>query len=150
MPVNPTSEQIAALAAVAGTAADGPLVMLNLNRYRDRAAYEGDPPGGGSPDVSGREAYERYGQSALAKLAEVGGEVVWHAPATLTVIGDESDACDEVIAVRYPSAKAFLALALDPDIGAALAHRDAGLLRAALIRCDDGVTPLSARRPGSA
>jgi uncharacterized protein (DUF1330 family) len=138
MPVNPTSEQIAALGAIAGTDADGPLVMLNLNRYRDRAAYAADPPGGESPDVSGREAYERYGHTALAKLAELGGEIVWHAQATMTVIGDGSDACDEVIAVRYPSAAAFLALALDPEIGAALAHRDAGLERAALIRCDDG------------
>jgi hypothetical protein len=33
VPVNPTSDQIAALAAIAGTDADGPLVMLNLNRY---------------------------------------------------------------------------------------------------------------------
>ena len=56
MSVNPTREQLAAVAAVAGTEADGPLVMLNLNRYRERAAYEADPPGGGSPDVSGREA----------------------------------------------------------------------------------------------
>jgi uncharacterized protein (DUF1330 family) len=137
MPINPTSEQIAALAAVAGTEADGPLVMLNLNAYRERASYDGDPPGGGSPDVSGREAYERYGQTALALLARVGGEIVWHAPATLTVIGDESDSYDEVIAVRYPSAEAFLALALDPEVAAALAHRNAGLARAALIRCDD-------------
>jgi uncharacterized protein (DUF1330 family) len=136
MPVNPTSEQIAALTAIAGSDADGPLVMLNLNRYRDRAAYAGEPPGGGSPDVSGREAYERYGQTALAKLSELGGDIVWHAPATLTVIGDDSDRYDEVIAVRYPSAEAFLALALDPEIGTALAHRDAGLERAALIRCD--------------
>jgi uncharacterized protein (DUF1330 family) len=142
MPVNPTSEQIAAVTAIAGTEADGPLVMLNLNSYRDRAAYDGDPPGGGSPDVSGREAYERYGQTALALLARVGGEILWHAPATLTVIGDESDSYDEVIAVRYPSAEAFLALALDPEVGVALAHRDAGLERAALIRCDD--SPLQA------
>jgi uncharacterized protein (DUF1330 family) len=137
MPVNPTSEQIAALATIAGTDADGPLVMLNLNAYRARAEYHGDPPGGASADVSGREAYERYAQTALAVLARLGGEIVWHAPATLTVIGDESDSCDEVIAVRYPSAEAFLALALDPEIAAALPHREAGLERAALIRCDD-------------
>ncbi len=112
--------------------------MLNLNRYRERARYAVDPPGGGSPDVSGREAYERYGATALAVLTRVGGEILWHAPATMTVIGDESDRYDEVIAARYPSAQAFLDLALDPEIGIALAHRDAGLERAAVIRCDDG------------
>jgi uncharacterized protein (DUF1330 family) len=140
MPVNPTADQIASLTAIAGTDADAPLVMLNLNRYRNRAAYEGEPPGGGSPDVSGREAYERYGQTALEVLTRLGGQIVWYAPATLTVIGDDTDTYDEVIAVRYPSAEAFLALALDPEIGAALPHRNAGLERAALIRCDD--TPL--------
>ena len=52
MSVNPTREQLAAVAAVAGTEADGPLVMLNLNRYRERAAYEADPPEEGPRDVS--------------------------------------------------------------------------------------------------
>lgn len=137
MPVNPSREQLAALGALADSDADGPLVMLNLNRYRERAAYEGDPPGGGSPDVSGREAYGRYGEVALRVLARVGGEILWHAPATMTVVGDESDSYDEVIAARYPSARAFLELALDPEIGEALAHRDAGLTRAAILRCDD-------------
>lgn len=137
MPVNPSREQLAAIGALADSDADGPLVMLNLNRYRERAAYEGDPPGGGSPDVSGREAYGRYGEVALKVLGRVGGEIVWHAPATMTVVGDDSDAYDEVIAARYPSARAFLELALDPEVGEALAHRDAGLERAAILRCDD-------------
>jgi hypothetical protein len=136
MAVNPTAAQIQALQKIAGSDADGPLVMLNLNTYRERAAYDGDPPGGATAEVSGRSAYERYGQVALRVLGQVGGEIMWHAAATLTVIGDDGDGCDEVIAVRYPSAAAFLELALDPDIMAALPHRDAGLERAKLIRCD--------------
>jgi uncharacterized protein (DUF1330 family) len=147
MPVNPSQEQIAAVAALAGTAADGPLVMLNLNRYRPRAMYAAEPPGGVSPDVSGHEAYERYGMTALKVLARVGGEIVWSTRATITVVGDYSDQCDEVLAVRYPSAEAFLALAMDPDVVAALPHREAALERAAIIRCDDRSGPLVGR-PG--
>ena len=139
MAVNPTPEQLEAVAAIARGDRDGPLVMLNLNRYRERAAYAAEPPGGGSPDVPGREAYERYGASALVVLARVGGEVLWQARATLTVIGGER--WDEVIAVRYPSARAFLELALDPEVAAALPHREAGLERADLIRCDDAASP---------
>jgi uncharacterized protein (DUF1330 family) len=135
MPVNPSAEQIEALTALARSPDDGPLVMLNLNRYRTRAAYDAEPPGGGSADVSGHEAYQRYGMTALKVLTRVGGEIVWSTHATMTVVGDESDACDEVIAVRYPSAQAFLDLALDPELAAALPHRDAGLERAAIIRC---------------
>jgi uncharacterized protein (DUF1330 family) len=144
VPVNPSGDQIAALGSLAGTADDGPLVMLNLNRYRERAAYAVDPPGGGPAAVSGHEAYQRYGITALKVLARVGGEILWSTQATMTVVGDDSDVCDEVIAVRYPSARAFLALALDPELEAALPHRDAGLERAAIIRCDEGAAPLFA------
>jgi uncharacterized protein (DUF1330 family) len=119
MAVDPTAEQIAALQAIAGTDADRPLVMLNLNTYRDRAEYE------------------RYGQVALEVLERVGGSILWAAPAMMTVIGGDGEGCDEVIAVRYPSAQAFLDLALAPEILAALPHRQAGLQRAVLIRCDD-------------
>ena len=49
----PSPEQLAAIAAYRP---DGPFVALNLNRYRDRAAY---PAGTPDADVSGREAYLR-------------------------------------------------------------------------------------------
>jgi len=139
MPVNPTSDQIAAISAVAGTAGDGPLVMVNLNRYRERAAYESTPPGGGSAEVTGHEAYDRYSATAVPKLLSLGGEVLWYTQSTMTVIGDESDLYDEVITVRYPSAQAFLDYALDPEVMIALAHRTAGLERSALICCEVGV-----------
>jgi uncharacterized protein (DUF1330 family) len=139
MPINPTQQQIDAVAALGD---EGPLVMLNLNRYREHAAYPGEPPGGGSADVTGHEAYLRYGLTALKVLARVGGEILWSTQATLTVVGDDSDRWDEVIAVRYPRAQSFLALALDPELSAALPHREAGLERAAIIRCDDRGGPL--------
>ena len=44
----------------------------------------------------------------------------------MTVIGDESDRYDEIIAVWYPSLAAFSALATDPGILEARAHRLAG------------------------
>jgi uncharacterized protein (DUF1330 family) len=121
--VEPTEDQLAALAGIARSPDDGPLVMLNLNTYRDR------------------EAYGRYGEVALRVLERVGGRILWHAEAHSAVIGDERDACDEVIAVWYPSAAAFLQLATDPEIVEARADRVEGLERAALIRCAAGPEP---------
>ena len=46
-----------ALEAMAGGDPDEPVVMLNLLRYRDVAQ-----PGHGVDGLSGREAYEVYGQ----------------------------------------------------------------------------------------
>jgi uncharacterized protein (DUF1330 family) len=140
-PVEPGKEQLAALAAVAGGPDDGPVVMLNLNRYRERALYEADPPGGGTRDVSGREAYERYGEVALEVLERVGAKILWHTEVQGTVIGDAASEFDEVIAVWYPSLTAFVSLATAPEVLVARADRIAGLERAALIRCASGPEP---------
>ena len=138
MPVEPDRDQMAEVAALAGADGDGPVVMLNLNRYRERAQYQGDPPGGGSPDVPGRDAYVRYAEVAEQVLDRVGGRVLWHTTSSGTVIGEDSDVYDEIIAVWYPSVAAFAALATDPETLEARAHRLAALERATLIRCVSG------------
>lgn len=142
MPIEPDQQQLAAIAEGAGGAGDRPVVMLNLNRYRERAAYEAEPPDGADPQIGGREAYARYAAVATATLERVGGRVLWYTQAAQTVIGDDSDRYDEVIAVWYPSREAFLALATDAEILAALPHRRAGLERAALICCESGAEPV--------
>jgi uncharacterized protein (DUF1330 family) len=124
MPVEPSSEQIADLQAIAGGPDDGPVVMLNLNRYRDPAAYA------------------RYGEVAQRVLERVGGRVLWHAPVTGTVIGDGEERFDDVIAVWYPSAAAFLQLAGDPELLEARDHRLEGLERAAILRCGAADEPV--------
>jgi uncharacterized protein (DUF1330 family) len=124
MPVEPSTEQIAEMRAIAGGPDDGPLVMLNLNRYRDPAAYA------------------RYGEVAQRVLERVGGRVLWHAPVTGTVIGDGEERFDDVIAVWYPSAAAFLQLAGDPELLGARDHRLEGLERAAILRCGAADEPV--------
>jgi uncharacterized protein (DUF1330 family) len=142
MPIEPDEQQFAEVAGLASGEADRPVVMLNLNRYRERAEYEDEVPGGLSADVSGREAYNRYGEVAV--LARLGGRVLWHSESKLTVVGDGSDRYDEVLAVWYPSLAAFVALATDPEILAARAHRSAGLEQATLICCESGAEPVLA------
>jgi uncharacterized protein (DUF1330 family) len=115
MPIEPTPEQLAELAE----APDEPIVMLNLNRYKDRAAYD------------------RYGAVAVKALERVGGRVLWFSSAAQTVIGEDGDRYDEVIAVQYPSPSAFLDFTQDPEVVAALAHRRDALEKAVIIRCDE-------------
>jgi uncharacterized protein (DUF1330 family) len=136
MPIEPDEQQFAEVAALAGSDADGPVVMLNLNRYHERAAYRDEVPGDTSADVSGHEAYMRYGVVASAVLDRLGGRILWHTESKRTVIGDDTDRYDEVIAVWYPNLAAFVALATDPELLSARAHRIAGLQRAALICCE--------------
>jgi uncharacterized protein (DUF1330 family) len=124
MPVEPDPEQVREMQEIAESDSDGPIVMLNLNRYRDR------------------EAYARYGEVALRVLERVGGRILWHAEIQGTVIGEGEERFDDVIAVWYPSAAAFLALATDPETLEARADRVEGLERAAILRCDASSEPV--------
>jgi uncharacterized protein (DUF1330 family) len=124
VPVEPDEQQLTEVSGIAGTEADAPIVMLNLNRYRDR------------------EAYYRYAAVAATVLERVGGRVLWHTQAQGTVIGNQSDIYDEVIAVWYPSVAAFIALVTDSDLLAARQDRADGLERAALIRCAASAEPV--------
>ncbi len=134
MPVVPTPEQIAALSR---PGADGPIVMVNLLKYHDRAAYSADRPEA-KENLSGREAYRRYGTVALQHVTAAGGRVVWAGPQKLVVIGDETNEWDDVVCVFYPSRKAFLAMIANQDYLAAHHHREAALERAALLCCEAG------------
>lgn len=124
MPVEPTPEQIAEMQAIADGPDDRPLVMLNLNRYRDSAAYT------------------RYGEAAQRVLERVGGRILWHAPVNGTVIGEGEERFDDVIAVWYPSATAFLQLVADPETLEARDDRLEGLERAAILRCEAEAEPV--------
>ncbi len=125
------------LPAELGSDCTTPVVMLNLNRYRDVADY-GD---GRDEQVSGRDAYLRYGVVAFAAIASVGGRILWSTDAQEIVIGCEHDRYDEVVAVWYPSRAAFLALAEHPGYVDALAHRTAALEQATLLACAGSATP---------
>src|SRR5262245_26510123 len=124
--VEPTE---AVLAALASAPSDGPFVALNLNRYRAHAYY---PAGTRDADVSGREAYLRYGMVALPAILSTGGKILWAADAREVVIGCDHDRYDEVVAVWYPSRVAFLRLEDYPGYREALElHRRAAIEQAA-------------------
>jgi len=125
----PTDAQIAALLERAG---DGPVVMLNLNRYRESAQYDAGHPDADA-GLSGREAYLRYGVVALDAIGRLGGRVLWHTDARMVAVGTAADTFDEVVAVWYPDTTAFLRLVEQPGYVEAHAHRDAALERAVVI-----------------
>ena len=132
--VMPTPEQLDALAR---SRLEGAIVMVNLLRFRERAAYGAGTAEAGE-NLSGRAAYQRYGATALKCVLEAGGQIAWGGQQEMVVIGDATDEWDEVVCVRYPSRAAFLAMTDRPEYRAALYHRDAGLERTALLCCSAG------------
>lgn len=134
-----TEPSPAQLVELASHRPDGPIVALNLNRYRERAAY---PPGTPDAAVSGREAYLRYGAIAVQAIESVGGRILWATEGRQVMIGTVDDRADEIVAVWYPSRAALLALEAYPGYREAFElHRRAAIERAVLLVCDADAAP---------
>lgn len=124
--INPDPQRLPAI--FAGIPRDTPVVMLNLLRFRETALYKDGPA-----EWSGREAYRRYSELALAKLAEIGAEVIFIGDAKGSVIAPPEECWDEVLLVRYPSIQVFMGMMASPDFREASKHRTAALDDARLI-----------------
>jgi uncharacterized protein (DUF1330 family) len=133
--IDPTADQVRALRDARD---DGPVTMVNLLKFRARARYEDDAVA----PCSGREAYARYKHAFTETVGAVSqAQVVFSGPVQQLFIGTagapEAD-WDEVLVVRYPSRRHFLAMMADPVYREALRHRYAGLERTVLLQCATG------------
>ncbi len=126
--VYPTGEQIGALVA---SPESGPVVMLNLLKFRDKAVYKD----GRDTTLTGREAYMKYGELMSAFVLARGGKLHFNAAASAPVIGRVGEMWDVVALMEYPSAKAFVEIATSPEVAEFGVHREAGLAGQLLIPC---------------
>ncbi|WP_304171516.1 DUF1330 domain-containing protein [Phenylobacterium aquaticum] len=114
---------MAQVQAFFGAPEDGPYVMVNLLKFRDKAAYED----GSEPELSGRAAYARYGEGVSKLVAELGGRMLFSGDVTSLMIGEVEELWDMVALVEYPSLEAFRTMAMSPGMHAIEHHRKAGL-----------------------
>jgi uncharacterized protein (DUF1330 family) len=124
--VYPSSENLKALAAAASA---GPIAMVNLLRFRDKAAYKDGRPG----DVSGVEAYMRYATEMRKIVERAGGRFRFSGRVNGLVVGKVEDLWDVVAVVEYPSSAEFQRLIASPEVQAIAIHREAGLAGQLLI-----------------
>ncbi|TYP63890.1 DUF1330 domain-containing protein [Stutzerimonas stutzeri] len=129
--LNPSQDQLKRFAEQ--MPASEPILMLNLLRFNDQAAY---PAESDQQPCSGREAYAVYSRTAIKKVRAAGGDVELMANARVALIAPEQEHWDEVLLVRYPSPEAFLAMLADPEYRAATIHRTAALADSRLIGCN--------------
>ncbi|QWC86486.1 DUF1330 domain-containing protein [Nocardioidaceae bacterium] len=96
----------------------GPVVMLNLLRWKDEA---------------GRRSYKDYSRAVGETfLPRVGGEVLYAGSGTSALVAEDGQAWDAVLLVRYPSRQAFLDMVGDPGYQQVTALRTAALEEAVL------------------
>ena len=119
--VMPTSE--ARMAEMMEPGPDGPIYMVNLLRFKERAEYED----GRETDLTGREAYQIYGQAVIGLLPEFRGEVVFVGDVTFLALGQVDDLWDEVAIAKYASRADLMAMSTSEAWLEASVHRTAGL-----------------------
>lgn len=124
--VDPTREQFNAFKDLPR---DTPIHMLNLIRYREVADY-----GDGGTDISGAEAYRRYGETSGPIFSRVGGSIIWRGRPEIVLTGPSDEAWDAAFIARYPNAGAFFEMVTDADYREAVKHRTAAVATSRLIR----------------
>ena len=106
---------------------DGPVLMINLNRYVPEAHY----PNG--------ELYRSYMSALSTLLVQVGGKILWQMPVYGQPIGEQS--VHEVLGIWYPTHGAFLALRSQAGSAENFRLRNLAVETAVTHRCPDGVIP---------
>ncbi|MEM8707072.1 MAG: DUF1330 domain-containing protein [Actinomycetota bacterium] len=102
---------------------DGPIFMVNLLKFKDHAEYED----GRETDLSGREAYNLYGQAVSRIIQDYDGEVVFFGDVTFLALGQVDELWDEIAIAKYPDRAALWAMSTSPEWNEAAVHRTAGL-----------------------
>jgi uncharacterized protein (DUF1330 family) len=118
--VTPSEEQIKGFFE---PGADGPIYMLNLLKFRDKAEYED----GRETDLSGAEAYALYGAAVSKILVNLGGGGMFNAKVERLMLGEVEELWDSVAIAMYPTRQAMIEMIQSEEYQAIHHHRNAGL-----------------------
>jgi len=111
------------IAAMQEPGPDGPIVMVNLLKFRERARY----PDGRDPELSGRDAYMRYGAAVAELLPKFGGRPLFAGDVTFLALGQVEELWDEIALAEYPNRAALWAMSTSAEWREIAVHREAGL-----------------------
>ncbi|MEN9646914.1 MAG: hypothetical protein RL238_3583 [Actinomycetota bacterium] len=107
---------------------DGPIWMVNLMKYREKADYAD----GRESDISGKEADDLY--APLGPLKAIGARPVFLADVETQFLND-SPKWDRIGIVKYPSRRAFLEMQNRPDFKELHHHKEAGMAETIVCGC---------------
>jgi len=126
---NRNDDEIQVIKEIASSENDAPVLMLNLNRYTEAAAF---------PDG---ELYRGYMSVLEEFLPIVGAKILWRHNVLGQPIGDQK--LDEVLAAWYPSHQAFLDLFTAPGSDENFRLRGLAVEYAVIHRFSGDVSPFS-------
>lgn len=104
----------------------GPVVMVNLLRLRDAAAYK------------------RYSELTMPLIKARGGTVLWAGHGEGVALGDvDADRWDYVVLVRYPSRAVFVDMIRSPEYATANELRELAVERHVVLASTEAYSKLA-------
>jgi len=113
----------ARLSAMMEKGPDGPIFMVNLLKFKDKAEYDD----GRACDLSGRDAYMIYGRAVTELLPKFGGRGIFAGDVTFLALGQVEELWDEVAIAMYPDRASMVRMSLSEEWREIAVHRSAGL-----------------------
>ncbi len=95
---------------------DGPVVMLNLLRFRDGA----------------ETGYEDYLRHFRPHAEALGASILYYGHGDTALVAEDGQSWDAVLLVRYPTRRSFSEMVADPDYQAGARLRSDSLVEAVL------------------
>ncbi len=117
---------------------EGPVVMLNLLRFREVADYSANPELAPAEPISGAEAYQAYAENTLPLLIAEGGELIFLGRSSANLIGPVNERWDQVMMIRHASVDAFMSFTSNEAYLAGHGHRTAALEDSRLLPIIEG------------
>lgn len=116
----------------------GPVVMLNLLRFRAVADYSATPELAPPAPITGEAAYRLYMQHTLPHLEKSGGTLRFFGQGGPFLIGPPDERWDAAMLVEQSSTAAFMAFAADAEYLQGMGHRTAALEDSRLLPLHEG------------
>ncbi len=111
----------------------GPVVMLNLLKFKEVADYSDFPEIKPAVEVSGEKAYRIYMKEASPLIEKAGSKVLFYGKCQDYLIGPTDEKWDKVLLVHHESVDSFVKFAKDEEYVEILGHRTAGLMDCRLL-----------------
>jgi hypothetical protein len=115
-------DELARIKSIASSTNDGPVLMLNLNRYLPEAGF---------PDGT---LYKAFLVIITKVVNEVGGKILWRTTVRGHIIGNQE--VHEALGIWYPTHQAFLDLMSLPDFDENMRLRSIVIEEASQLCCD--------------
>jgi len=101
----------------------GPIVMVNLLKFKEKASYEDNR----ETALSGKQAYAIYGAAVAQLIRAHGGRVLFAGDVNFLMLGMADPLWDEVALAEYPARADLVRMAMSEEYQKIAVHRTAGL-----------------------